>query len=412
MISFDEALQTILQHAKSLGVVNVSLKKTLGYVLAQAVSATFDLPSFNNSAMDGYGVQFEDLKNASKEHPAQLILKETIQAGDTSLKKLTPGSAVKIFTGAPIPTGVDAVVMKEVCEEKDGTVFFSQSARKNENIRFQGEEFKKGQSVISSGTLITPPVIGLLANLGYESVSVYRKPNVSILVTGNELVSPGASLKPGQIYDSNSYALIAALNDMGITDIPVFYTRDEKDETHQKFKQALSDHDIIITLGGVSVGDYDFIKEVVETEGAQTLFWRIAIKPGKPVYFGEIESLPNNKLIFGLPGNPVSALVTFHQLVRPALLKVMGKPIDPSLQLTEATLQESFKKRPGRLEFIRGVYSTREGETTVKSTRGQSSHMLGGLAVANCLIHFPEAETHLNSGDTVFIEPLQWDLIH
>ncbi len=408
MIQFDEALQAILEQTQPLNVIQRPLKECLGYTIAEPVIAMYDHPFFNNSAMDGYGVKSEDIENASKDSPVLLTIKETIQAGDYSETELTSNSAVKLFTGAPTPPGVNAVVMKEFCTEKEGRVLIHRPAKINENIRFQGEEFQKGQTVIAQGTTITPPVVGFLANLGSDQVKVYRKPKVSLLVTGNELIAPGRPLQPGQIYDSNSYALTAALNEMGINPVPVFYTKDDQAETRQKLNLALADQDVVITLGGISVGDYDFVKEVVEAEGVETVFWRIAIKPGKPVYFGRQQQGGKNQLIFGLPGNPVSALVTFHQLIRPALLNMMGIPPHFSIQKTTAQLETPLKKRAGRLEFVRGICTADQKAPSVRSTQGQSSHMLSGLTTANCLIHFPEEQTTLNPGDPVMIEPLHW----
>ncbi len=404
MIPFEEARRVILENAKPLGIVRRSLRTLRGLVLAETVYAAFDLPRFNNSAVDGFGVKVADLQTASPEKPVTLQMVDTIQAGASGKVSIRDGETVKILTGAPVPASVEAVVMQEFTEQgADGMVRFFRAAQPGEHIRLKGEEFKKGQSIIPAGTVITPPVIGLLANLGQAVAKVYRKPKVGLISTGNELVQPGKPLAGGQIYDSNTYALSAALQAVGLDAARVYSVRDERKATLRAFQKALKENDVVISLGGISVGEFDFVKDVAEQLGIETLFWRIAIKPGKPVYFGKT----GKKLVFGLPGNPVSALVTYHQLVQPALLKMLGYPRTEPARM-RASLTRDLRKRAGRQEFVRAHLTTNGADFTVTPSVGQDSHMLGGLAVANCLIDFPVDAEYLKAGQLVDIDLLEW----
>lgn len=406
MIAFEEALQTILAQVSPLGRVRRILEKLPGMVLSEDVKAPFDMPRFNNSAMDGYGLMAADVS----ELPTDLQIAGTLQAGNSGKIRLKPGEAVRLYTGAPVPGDVDTVVMQEDVTEKSGPgksqwVTISKPVKKGSHIRHKGEEFKKGQTILTAGTVVTPPVVGMLASMGYPSAFAYRKPRISLISTGNELVEPGKEkeLEPGQIYDSNTYAIMAALKNIGIDQSEVFNARDERYSTRRAFEKALDEGDVVISMGGISVGDYDFVKDAAESLGIQTLFWRIAIKPGKPVYFGR----KKDKFIFGLPGNPVSVLVTYHQLVEPALLKMMGYPVHEPRRQT-ARLTASLKKRPGRLEFVRGILSRTEAGYVVSPATGQQSHMLGGLAASNCLIDFPLDAEELAEGQEVSVIWLGW----
>lgn len=404
MITFEDARRIILAQAKPLGKTRRTLDKLFGMVLADSIAAPFDLPRFDNSAVDGFGVKMNDLQYATAEEPVTLELIGTIQAGDSGRIQLRAGQTVRIFTGAPVPANVDAVVMQELTKSDGNKVRFHGPAKPGDHIRRKGEEFSKGKNVIAAGTPVTPPVIGLLANLGYPSATVYRKPRIALISTGNELVKPGKALDAGQIYDSNTAALSAALRAIGLDAIRLYQAKDTQAATQRAFEKALAENDVVISLGGISVGAFDFVKDVAEQLGIETLFWRIAIKPGKPVYFGKL----NKKLIFGLPGNPVSALVTFHQLVQPALLQLMGKP-QASAPPVRAMLLQALRKKPGRREFVRGLATyTEDGGLNVTPSVGQDSHMLGGLAAANCLIDFPLESERLDVNEEVFIQWLRW----
>jgi molybdopterin molybdotransferase len=413
LLSFDEALKAVLDNCRVLTSEKVALADCLRRVLAEPLIAGFDLPQFNNSAVDGFGILVEDLIEASDAHPVQLKIVGEVAAGqresaDSQSPRLAPGQCIRILTGAPVPSSVEAVLMKEICPlaaHSSDTISVSKRARIGENIRMQGEEIESGATVLKPGELITPPVLGLIATLGLTEVTVYRNPRVAIIATGDELIEPGTPLQEGQIYNSNSYALAAALHSVGVKDVVRLHARDSREETMRVLNSALADADIIISAGGVSVGEYDFVKDVCEEQGIETVFWRTAIKPGKPVYFGVKRQ--TNQLVFGLPGNPVSALVTFNLFVRPALARVQGTASSP--QRFRARAARNLKKNAGRLDFMRGNFAvTDSGELSAMPTTGQESHMLTGLARANCLMELAREAEFIAEGDTINIRMLSW----
>lgn len=404
MIDFKVARQKVLKNTSSLGVTTVSLDRCEGFVLAEKIVTKEQVPLFDSSAVDGYAVRYEDVADTESNNPIALNLIGTIRAGEAPGATVKKNSAVKIFTGAPVPRSATAVVMVEVTEEINGKVLVKKSAEHGQNIRRKGEEFRKGQKIFAPGTLVTPPVAAMLASLGQTKVKVYKKPRVTLIITGDEIRPPSAKLKPGQIRDSNSYALKSALNSIGIDAIDVIYSKDSKRETRKAFIRALKRSDVVISVGGVSVGEYDLVKGVLNDFGVREIFWKVAMKPGKPNYFG----VKNKKLVFGLPGNPVSAMVSFYVLIRPALCKLMGATDFDSF-IIKARLTESITKKPERMEFVRGILSRGEsGELLVTPAKGQDSHMIGGMATANCLIYFSKGKTILKSSAFVDVELIQW----
>lgn len=416
MISYEEACSIILDQVQPLAKVRVKLEKLLGAVLGEPVLASHDLPLFDNSAVDGYGVYLSDVREASETNPVTLKLRGEIRAGDAAAGDTLPAaSACKVYTGAVVPLGVDAVVMREHCEEADGCVSIKHAPTAGENIRRRGGEFLRGQQILPEGIRITPPLVGLLAALGQASFMVHKKPTVAIVSTGNELVKPGKSLSPGKIYDSNSYSIRAALEALGIEDFLPLHCREDLAETRKVLRLALDFADIVITAGGVSVGDHDYVKQVFEELGVKTHVYKVAMKPGKPVYFGSAvrQKSGRKQYVFGLPGNPVSVLVTFNQLVKPAIHKIAGRddarPEKPLTQLM-AKLACEIKKTVGRLDFVRASVFLENGELIVKPTDGQDSHMLGGLSRANCLIVCPAEKERLASGESVLVELMSWSV--
>jgi molybdopterin molybdotransferase len=459
LTTLDQALSQILAHTSLSKPKKVNLSHLLGLVLAEPVVATLDSPGFNNAAVDGYGVRLSDVSDSLEKNTSHwLHVVGEVTAG-SALKgfgknfQLKPNEALRIFTGAPVPSCVDAVVMQERCEKHPEKPFKIQVQKIQtqpigigENIRRKGEEYRRGEIILPQGLRVTPPVIGVLASLGLGRFSAYPPPKVALILTGNELVRPEKntkkSLKIGQIYDSNRPALVAALAHLGVNEVKVFCAKDTPEATQKAFQKALDYADVVISVGGISVGDYDFVKRGVETLGVETVFWGIALKPGKPVYFGVMPTTKqklqkaNNKLVFGLPGNPVSALVTFQALVIPALLKWMGQEDvqqghvfnDSAIAgtlgaegfqgaLIYAILEKTLWKKPGRLELVRGVLRREEDPQDptisrwfVSPTVGQDSHMLSGLAFANCLIIFPENDSVCHAGDRVEVSPLAWSL--
>lgn len=404
MIDFNQALEKILAHSTTLGEERLPLQDSLGCVLSQPIISKIDSPIFDNSAVDGFGVKIADLVSASQSSPKVLQLIGTSAAGaDENRLQISPGTTVKILTGAPVPAGVEAVVMREFCQEGKQEIAVGTSIQLGENIRTKGAEFKAGQQVLASGIKITPPVIGLLAALGYDKVPVYKLPKVGILVTGDELVEPGNELKPGQIYNANAYALQAAIEALKFPVSRVLTIKDNLEETKQALQLLLQESDVVVSTGGVSMGDYDYVKDAAESIGMETIFWKISIKPGKPVYFAKSQA---GKFLFGLPGNPVSTLVTFHQLVKPALLKMSGERIVPFKPT--ARLAKTLCKRAGRMEFVRGQLKVENNTLVAQPTVGQDSHMLTGLAMADGLIWFERDSEEITEGQPVTCQFLNW----
>lgn len=410
MLTYKEALVKIEETVKPSAIHECQLDQILGHILANPILATSDLPRFNNSAMDGYGVKDADVEKVKESGSTNLKVIDTIEAGDKGDTEIKPGEAVKIFTGAIVPESVDSVIMREHCEESTQSVTLQKPVAKGANIRIKGEEFSANDMVLPAGIKATPPVIGLLASFGYDKFSVYKKPTISIVGTGNELKKPGQSLSTGQIYDSNSFALSAAVESLGLEKPLTHHASDKEDDIKLAIEEAMSKSDVVITAGGVSVGDKDLVKSVLENKlGVETIFWRAKVKPGKPVYFGIKQVSGEQKLVFGLPGNPVSALVTFHLFVKPALKLMQGtKTVDK--ELWKASMLEERKKKAGRLDFVRATLSTSEKAIlTTLPTQGQDSHMLSGLAKAECLIHFDQDESLLEKDSLVTVQELNWN---
>ncbi|MBU1297653.1 MAG: molybdopterin molybdotransferase MoeA [Bacteroidetes bacterium] len=400
MIQYHEAQKLIEEHTKTLQPVKLPLMESLGCALAENIFTKTPIPIFDSSAVDGYGVKVSDIRNASKENPVVMKLVGEIKAGDSSKLKLSRGECVRILTGAPVPLSIEAVVMKEFTNQNGDKIIFKTSTKHGDNVRYKGEEFKKGDKAIATNTFISPAVVGLLATFGIRKVKVFQKPKVAVLVTGNELVQIDKKIKPGQIYDSNFYTLSSALKEMDIDAINLGIAKDDKNDLLKKISVGLESADILLVSGGISVGEYDYVQDIFDELRVKKIFWRIAMKPGKPTYFG----VKGKKLVFGLPGNPVASLLVFSRLVEPAIQKVMGK-LEHKPIILFARLEHDLKKRSKRLEFVRAKLNTTEnGELTVSATKGQDSHMLGGMVEANCLIYFPMEMELLNKGTKVKVE--------
>jgi molybdopterin molybdotransferase len=411
MIRYEEARTQILDQVERMPKTTVSLDRLLGYVTAAPIIARLDSPPFDNSAVDGYGVRVQDIAEASQEKPVRLSIKHTVRAGDPPpTGRMSSGTAMKILTGACVPNTVEAVVMREYCREENGNVFVTTSARAGENIRRRGAEFLRGALVLDAGHLLTPAVVALIANLGFRSFEAYRRPKAAVVTTGNELTKPGRDLMPGKIYDSNSYAMETSLRCDGVEDVLTLHAKEDLASTKSAMLRALNFADIVVSTGGVSVGEFDYVKAALEEIGVKTQLWRIAIKPGKPVYFGVFEDpkKKRKKYVFGLPGNPVSALVTYHQFVKPAIKKLRGIAQYAEELWMTARLTAPLSKKPGRLEFVRGQLRSEGDELIVQPTTGQDSHMLGGLASANALIYFPLEAGSIDAGSTVKVMRIDW----
>lgn len=405
MLEVGAAQKIVLGSVPLLRAKSVAVDEALGLTLAADVLAPEPIPLFDSSAMDGFALRCADVAGATEESPVSLDMGALSRAGAPYTGPMGARTAVKIMTGAMVPPDADAVVMKEYTDDLGETVLIKRAAAPGDHIRRRGEEFAEGDTTLFAGMRVTPPVIGLLATLGFREVLVRPNPSVALIVTGSELKLPGEELAPGQIRDANSPALVAALRAIGIEPISAERVVDEKETIASSLGAALGRADVTITVGGVSVGDFDLVKDVAEEIGVETLFWRIAMKPGKPNYFGK----KGDALLFGLPGNPVSALVSFHQLVRPALRAMSGRTRGDNDSPILARLEKDIRKRTHRLEFVRGRLGRGGGgEITVLPLTGQESHKLGALGRADCVILFPRDEHRLAAGEPVEVERLDW----
>jgi len=400
MITVDEALGKILSHIHPLGFEKVSILDALERVIAEDIYAQRNIPPLDNSAMDGYALRVEDIQNASQEHPIRLEVIEDLPAGVISKKKLEKGKAIRIMTGAPIPKGADTVVPVEETKQGDGFVLIFKATALDENIRKSGEDVKKGDRVISKGDAIRPAEVGMLASVGRSFVSVYQRPLVAILCTGDELVDVDGELDEVKIISSNSYTLAAQVKDCGAIPVQLGIAKDRKEEIEEKLYQGMR-ADVLISSAGVSVGDYDFVKDVMKNLGMEMVFWKVAMRPGQPLAFGTIGGKP----VFGLPGNPVSSMISFEQFVRPSLQKMMGHRI-LFRPVIEAILKEEIKKLLGRRYFIRGAVSFEKGQSFVTTTGEQGSGILRSMVKANGLIVIPEDQERVRAGDKVKVQLL------
>ncbi len=410
LLSVDEARERILAAVSPLPAARVPLLEALGLVLAQPVVAGHDVPPFTNSAMDGYAVRAEDTAAASYERPVSLSVVTEVAAGSRPAVAVGPGQAARIMTGAVLPEGADAVVRFEETDEWDAgprpvsarqpaAIRIFRRVKTGENVRLAGEDIRAGQEVLPPGTVLRPACIGLLASLNLRWVTVHRRPRVAILATGNEVVDLGPELLPGQIRNSNNYTLAALVRQSGGEPVLLGVVRDEPDEIRLRL-QRVHGVDLILTSGGVSIGDYDLVKHVLQAEGRIDL-WQVRIKPGKPMAFGWIGEVP----LLGLPGNPVAAFVAFLQFGRPAILKMLGYR-DWAPPIVRARLLAPCENRGQRRHFVR-VLLERAGEEYVARPVGeQGSGILSSVALANGLAVIPEQWNEAPAGALVDVQLL------
>ena len=351
--------------------------------------------------MDGYAITSEDIKNACESSPVELVVIDTVRAGDFPNFTVGPKESVKIMTGAPLPKGTDSVVKIEDTEEKNKIVKIKKPAGPGNNLRYKGEEIKKGEIALEKGHELKPPSLGFIAELEIKNIKVYRKPKLALLITGGELIGLDEDLKPGKIRDTNSVILKSALSHEKVELCYVDRVKDEFSDIEKNLEKNLENCDVVIITGGVSVGEYDYVKDVLKNLGVQTVFWRVSQRPGGPMFFGK----KDNILFFGLPGNPASSLVCFYEYIRPSLHRMIGKSNFFLLEV-EAILLEEVSKKIGKTQFLRGLLTKKDKTFQVRPSGLQGSHILKSFAGSNCLIIFPKDETILAAQSRVTVHVL------
>lgn len=416
MLSVEQALEKILGYAAVLEVEPRPVLDCLGQVLAEDVYSTIDIPPLDNSAMDGYAVRAEDTRGVTEQSPRLLRVIDTIAAGSISECEVEPGTTARIMTGAPVPKGADSVVRFEDTDETQrqrvsDEIGILREAKPGQDIRRAGEDIARGSLVLSKEIVIRPSEVGVLASLGRSEVKVIRRPVVAVLATGNELVDINQPLPPGKIYNSNSYSVAALVQRYGGIPKILGIALDSESSLVASLRKGL-DADMLITTGGVSMGDYDVVKDVLVKQG-EIAFWTVRMKPGKPLAFGMVKGLDEagvtrNIPHLGLPGNPVSAMVTFELFARPAILKMMGKR-NLAKPVIEAVIEEPIVNSDGRRVFTRVIVRKRSGLYFARLTGPQGSGILTSMSLANGLVIIPEDKPGVDAGDVVQVMMLDWN---
>ena len=417
MISVEEALEKVLSYVEVLEPERKPILDCLGQVLTEDVYSTIDIPPLDNSAMDGYALRAGDTRGASESSPRYLVVVGEVAAGSMPTKEGRPGTAIRIMTGAPLPEGADAVVKFEDTDEvsrKSSKEHLSHigvlcQAKKGLNVRRRGEDIAKGHLILEKGKVLRPQEIGVLAALGHSTAPVIRRPIVAILATGDELTSVDQPLAPGKIHDSNTYTIAAEVSRYGGIPKILGIGRDSVESLTEKIDAGL-DADMLITSGGVSKGDYDIVKDVLAEQG-EIGFWTVCMKPGKPIAFGVIKKVKGRRKRkvphLGLPGNPVSSMITFEQFARPAILKMMGRRIltKPTIR---AIIEDNIANTDGRRLFARVTVTRRSGQYRASLTGPQGSGILTSMAEADGLAVIPESSKGVKAGDMVEVQMLDW----
>ena len=390
MVSVEEAIRLVKTNLPNSTYELIYLSSALNKVLSKDLISKINMPPFHQSSMDGYAV------NLSADIKSYKLVGEIAAGGSASEFDLKQGEAVRIFTGAKVPKGANAVIQQELVYSKEKTIAFKETVPAGKNIRLKGEQTTIGQIAMNKGDRITPAAIGFLAGLGITEVEVFKKPKLSILATGDELVSPGDLLPEGKIYESNTIMLSSAIKHSGYECVKSSTVEDTYDATKSAIEALLSSSDVILISGGISVGDYDFVGDALKEIGVKEIFYKVKQKPGKPLFFGSY----NDKLLFALPGNPAAALSCFYIYVLTALEIMSGK--SDGLEITQLKLIEEYSKKGGRAQFLKAKI---EGER-VRVLEGQSSSMLHTFSGANGLVYVPENTTVLEAGNTVSVYKL------
>ncbi|MGK6349997.1 molybdopterin molybdotransferase MoeA [Parapedobacter sp. DT-150] len=392
MIGVDEAKAIIRQRVTPLEARKMTLVQALGCALAEDCHAKGDFPPFRQSAMDGYAFHFAD---RAAHGPLRVV--GEVAAGSRTAHTLAAGEAMRIFTGAPLPDRADTVVMQEYAREQDGMLVIEDDRlTPGTNMRPQGSDIKNGQLAMRNGTVLTPAAIGFLAGIGITEVAVVPKPRIAIVVTGDELQAPGTPLQHGQVYESNSLTLCAALHQFHMADIVVTQVEDDLELISGRLAAALREADLVLVAGGISVGDHDYVKHALQRCGVEEQFYKVRQKPGKPLFFGMKDRMP----VFGLPGNPASVLVCFYEYVVPALAELTNRQLMPAP--VRLPLGGDVVKKQGLTYFLKGHYE----EGAVQILSAQESYRLRSFAVSNCLVRLPEEMEVVNKGELVEVHPL------
>jgi len=378
------------------GVEKLPVRAALGRVLAKDIVSPIDVPSHDNSAMDGYAVRSDDLGAGE---PVTLTEIGTAYAGRAFPGAVKRGECVRVMTGAVMPKNTDTVIIQEAVTVAGNRVSIPLGQERGQNRRLAGEDLAKGKAALRAGRLLRPADLGLLASLGFATVTVRRKLKVAFFSTGDELVSVGKKLKAGEVYDSNRYTLWGMLERLGCEIVDLGVVRDDPKKLEAAFRKAAAGADAVVTSGGVSVGEADFTKQMMAKLG-EVVFWKIAMRPGRPMAFGRIRGRGKSAYLFGLPGNPVAVMVTFYHFVRGALLHMMGRS-DTELPLLRARSETAMRKKPGRTEYQRGILELKSGEWTVRLTGAQGSGILRSMSEANCFVVLGHEQGAVNAGDAV-----------
>ena len=419
-LTVEEALEKILGYVDRLSVEEKPLLDSLGQVLAEDAVSEFSIPPRDNTAMDGYAVRWDDISTASPNSPINLKVIEELPAGKIAVKNVTEGVAIRIMTGAPMPDGADTIVPFEDTDELDrksgpgpggvDEIGIRKAWKIGSNIRRAGEDVVPGAVIIKAGTVLRPSEVGVLASLGKPTVKVYRKPVVSVLATGDELLEVGEALAPGKIYNSNNYSVAGLVLRYGGVPKVLGIARDNMDSLQSKIAEGV-DADMVITSAGVSKGDYDIVKDVLAQEG-EIAFWMVKMKPARPLAFGLLKTRDTSGRMrevphLGLPGNPVSSMIAFEQFGRPALLKMQGKK-DLTKPTVKAVMEDSIINTDGRRIFARAVVTKRNGQYYARTTGPQGSGILTSMSLANGLAIVPEDVESVGAGDLVEVQMLDW----
>lgn len=400
MISVDEALKRILEAISPLGLEKVNILDALGRVIGEDIHAGRAIPPKDNSAMDGYALRAADTLGTSPEKPVILDVVEDIPAGSIPRKRIEPGQAARIMTGAPLPEGADAVIRMEETRKEGDRVALLAKAKKGQNIRHEGEDVRQGEKVISRGDIIRAAEVGMLASLGRSFLLVHQRPLVAIIATGDELADIDEVPSPWKIVSSNSYSLAALVRECGGIPLQVGIAKDRREDLLAKFRSALR-ADLILSSGGVSVGDYDLVKEIMNGVGNRMKFWQVAMTPGRPLAFGSLGDVPT----IGLPGTPASVMVCFEQFIRPAIRKMLGHR-NLFRRIVWASLGEDLEKKKEIRQFIQARIC-RDGENyTVVTTGKRGSGILKSMVRSNGLIILPEEATAVRNGSMVKVQLL------